>query len=306
MDPKGKRDMVSEEVRMFEEEQRKASAVTQPKQCAWTKWNDIEPIKLSWKSLIAMESLAISFLLRSTSDLLPNVTNPKLWGYTNSDLCLSCKSDRGTLRHVLSACPHSLQIYTWRHNKVLEVIIELVRAQCETANQQSITAKEPIIQFLKEGECPVRKQKNPNMKLYWTELVTGKFQQISRHLYNFQFTLFKQKSGPNIVAWSDSKKSVLLIELTVPWEENREEAHERKKNRYETLRADCVEKGWICHVIPIEVGCRGFIGHSVISFLSKIGITGRSLKVASNRLQTAAQYASSWIWSKARKFSAWR
>ena len=59
MDTKGKRDMVSEEVRMFEEEQRKASAVTQAKQCAWTKWNDIEPIKLSWKSLIAMEPLAI-------------------------------------------------------------------------------------------------------------------------------------------------------------------------------------------------------------------------------------------------------
>ena len=56
-------------------------------------------------------------------------------------------------------------MYTWRHNKLLEVIIELLRTQCETANQQSITAKEPIIQFLKEDECPVRKQKNPNMKL---------------------------------------------------------------------------------------------------------------------------------------------
>ena len=83
-----------------------------------------------------------------------------------------------------------------------------------------------------------------------------------------------------------------------------EEAHERKKNRYETLRADCMEKGWICHVIPIEVGCGGFIGHSVISFLSKIGIPGRRLKFASNRLQNTARYASSWIWSKARKFSA--
>ena len=78
MGPKGKRDMVSEETRMFEEEQRTDSAVTQAKQCAWTKWNDIEPIKLSWKSLIAMEPLAISFLLRSTYDLLPNVTNLQL------------------------------------------------------------------------------------------------------------------------------------------------------------------------------------------------------------------------------------
>ena len=95
---------------------------------------------------------------------------------------------------------------------------------------------------------------------------------------------------------------VSITILTVPWEENREEAHERKKNRYETLRADYVEKGWICHVIPIEVGCRGFLGDSVISFLSKIGITGCSLKVASNRLQTTARYASSWIWSKAKSF----
>ena len=74
---KGKRDMVSKEVRMFEEERRTASVVIQAKQCAWTKWNDIEPIELSWKSLIAMEPLAISFLLRSTYDLLPNATNLK-------------------------------------------------------------------------------------------------------------------------------------------------------------------------------------------------------------------------------------
>ena len=219
--PKGKRDMVSEEVRIFEEEQRTASAVTQAKQCAWTKWNDIEPIKLLWKSLVAMEPLAISFLLCSTYDLLPNANNLKLWGYTNSELCLSCKIDRGTLRHVLSACPQSLQMYTWRHNKVLEVVIELVRAQCETANQQPVTAKEPIIQFLKECECPMRKQKNPNIKLLngasdWKVSVDLKTS------LQFPVHIIQIKKQPDIVAWSHSKKSVLLIELTVPWEE----AHE--------------------------------------------------------------------------------
>ena len=165
------------------------------------------------------------------------------------------------------------------------MIIELLRAQCETANQQSITANEPIIQFLKEGECPVRKQKNPNMML----LNGASDWKVSADLktsLQFPVHIIQTEKRPEIVAWTDSKKSVLLIELTVPWEENREEAHERKKNRYETLRADCVEKSWICHVIPI--GYRGFLGHSVISFLSKIGITGRSLKVASNRHQTAA------------------
>ena len=181
------------------------------------------------------------------------------------------------------------------------MIIELLGAQCETANQQSITAKEPIIQFLKEGECPVRRQKYPNMKLLngasdWKVSVDLKTS------LQFPVHIIQTEKRPDIVAWSDSKKSVLLIELTVPWEENWEEAHEQKKNCYETLHADCVPKGWVCHVIPIEVGCRGFIGHSVIPFLSKIRITGCTLKVASNRLQTMAQYASSWIWSKARSF----
>ena len=80
----------------------------------------------------------------------------------------------------------------------------------------------------------------------------------------FPVHIVQTEKRPNIVAWSDSNKSVILIELTDPWEENREEALERKKNRYETLRADCVEKGWIYHVIPIEAGCCDLLGHSVI------------------------------------------
>ena len=294
--PKGKRDIVNEEVRMVQGEQRIATTVTQAKQCAWTKWNDIEPIRLSWKSLIAMEPLAISFLLRSTYDLLPNANNLKLWGYTNSDLCLSCTSDRDTMRHVLSACPQSLQMYTWRHNKVLEVVIELLRAQCETAHQQAVTA---IIQFLKEGEFPVGKQKYPNMKLLnwacdWKVSVVDISTISSSHYSN------RKAARHCSMVWFKEECSPHRIDC--PLEENLADAHERKKNRYETLRADCVEKGCICHVIPIEVRCCGFLGHSVISFLSKIGITGRSLKVAANRLQTTVQYGSSWIWSKARSF----
>ena len=78
---------------------------------------------------------------------------------------LFVKSDRSTLRPRLSACPQSFQLYTWRHNKVLEFVIELLREQFEAANQQSVTAKEYIIQFYKEGECSQRKQKKFNMKL---------------------------------------------------------------------------------------------------------------------------------------------
>ena len=47
----------------------------------------------------------------------------------------------------------------------------------------------------------------------------------------FPVHIIQTEKRPDIVAWSNSKKSVLFIELTVLWGENREEVHEQKKNR---------------------------------------------------------------------------
>lgn len=40
---------------------------------------------------------------------------------------------------------------------------------------------------------------------------------------------------PDIVLWSKGTKQVVLIELTVPWEERMEEAYERKLKKYQAL-----------------------------------------------------------------------
>ena len=41
--------------------------------------------------------------------------------------------------------------------------------------------------------------------------------------------------------WSEEEKEVLLVELTVPHEDNISSAHERKENRYEALEGECEE-----------------------------------------------------------------
>ena len=131
-------------------------------------WEEAEARKLSWSSLMNMEPLALSFLLHSTYNLLPTPANHKQWGFTGDDTCAMCKSARGTLRHVLSSCGSSLQMYTWRHNRVLAILAEITETQGGGGgggggrgggNEQPTQDVKPCISFL-QGEAPNHKGKS--------------------------------------------------------------------------------------------------------------------------------------------------
>ncbi|XP_069103824.1 uncharacterized protein [Argopecten irradians] len=49
---------------------------------------------------------------------------------------------------------------------------------------------------------------------------------------------------PNVVLWSRSSKQVVLVELTVPWEDRMEEANERKQQKYQQLVEEYQYRGW--------------------------------------------------------------
>ena len=122
---------------------------------------------------------------------------------------------------------------------------------------------------------------------------------------HFPHHIVHTQERPDIVIWSNTVKRVIIVELTVPWE-NMEEAFERKKLWYENLRMECEDKGWACQVMAIEVGCRGFIGRTTTSYLTRLGLANRARRRATQQLQTAVERASSWIWSKVRKSTtAW-
>lgn len=62
---------------------------------------------------------------------------------------------------------------------------------------------------------------------------------------------------PGMVLWTTARKAALLPELTVPWEEGLEAAHERKRAKYADLNGDCRQSGWKVKLYPVEVGARG-------------------------------------------------
>ena len=103
---------------------------------------------------------------------------------------------------------------------------------------------------------------------------------------------------PDLVLTSDSTKQVVLLELTVPWEERMEEAHERKKAKYLELVEACRESGWKARCEPIEVGSRGFLGQSVHRAFRLLGIRGLLERRATRNISEAAEKASRWLWIK--------
>ena len=95
---------------------------------------------------------------------------------------------------------------------------------------------------------------------------------------------------PDIVLWSATMKKIIIIELTVPWEESCGEANERKRAKYDELMTECRGKGWQTWSFLVEVGCRGFPAQSVWRLFSAVtGVTGRCRRTTAQRMDQAAE-----------------
>ena len=302
---RGAREMVTEEVRNLEEQKRQSISAGFGTQCAWNKWEAAVARKLPWPAFFTMEPLRLSFALRSTYDLLPTATNLKLWGLTTDDKCTICKTHRATLAHTLSACAGSLQRYTWRHNQVLEPIARRTEEQClSQALEEKGQAPHEDMMFVREGAEPstIKKQKEKQVRKSKLLAEYEDWQMVTDlgGMMSFPQHIAITNLRPDIVVWSDQGKEVLLVELTVPWEENMEVAHERKMAKYDPLRMDIERKGWKCRVLPIEMGCRGYASRALIAYLRGIGLSASELKKTTKELEAAAESASSWIWQASR------
>ncbi len=100
---------------------------------------------------------------------------------------------------------------------------------------------------------------------------------------------------PDVVLLSESTKQVVLLELTVPWEDRLEEAFERKLAKYEGLVSECRQAGWRARCLPIEVGSRGFAARSLCRAFSLLGIDGVRRRRAIYNTTEAAEKASRWL-----------
>ncbi|XP_078665283.1 uncharacterized protein LOC144907786 [Branchiostoma floridae x Branchiostoma belcheri] len=296
-----RKQLVVEEVKRMEEEGRKVCAVSQKQQGAWVNWEDCLDRKLTWNDVWKIPDCRLSFLIRAVYDVLPCPRNLSRW-YSREEACQLCGTPKANLKHTLSACTTSLQQgrFTWRHNKALRVLAAALEVRRRKAGSREETQKQTFIPFVKEGQRAtqgVRRSCEGLMRKGEWEMAVD----LDKRLV-FPRNICETTLRPDIVLWSSVQKTVLVIELTIPWEENIQAAYERKKLKYQELVQQCAENGWRSLLYPVEVGCRGFVGTSLTRLCRDLSIGQKQLV---KQMAEEVERCSFWLWLR-RKDCHWK
>ena len=294
-----RRQLVQKDVRQREEESRHVRAVEMGKQGEWTKW-DTEQRKLPWNQIWSATPWQLKFLLRSVYDVLPTPTNLCTWGLSAEPNCHMC-SKPANLEHILSSCRVSLTQgrYRWRHDQVLKALAHVIDLKRREKKRAYIGHTQ--IQFVKAGGTIPHKPKSTRQGILddaadWELMVDLGKKLVFPSIVE---TLLR----PDIILVSKSKRKLIAVELTVPWETRCQQAHERKLAKYQELLNECRQKGWQTWNLPVEIGCRGFPASSCWKTLGILGIVGCGRKKAVDQLGREAEKASRWLWI--RRESSW-
>lgn len=299
MNPQEHRKALTSLVKDIDEENMLVHLYSCAAQGNWTTWDSVMQVDTSWKKILYLWSPELlAFHVNSIHDTLPSPANLKLWGKTNLGICQLCNHQHCTLFHILNGCKYSLDNgrYNWRHDQTLRAIAEGLLPYIEEANRSPVSATTnaiPTIRFItKEGTA----YRNPPLLLAnnipseilkqandWEFLLDEEHNQIV-----FPPQILETAKRPDIIIYSERTKTVILIELTVPIEQNLTNANLRKKCKYSELVAECENRSWTTYYFPVEVGSRGFYNTSLPKCLAALGIPKGKRK---NLLDHAAKTA---------------
>ncbi|XP_069125380.1 uncharacterized protein [Argopecten irradians] len=191
--------------------------------------------------------------------------------------------------------------YRWRHDKVLRELADILE-------RERIKKRKPakgctFINFVRGGE-----RGHTSSTVHQGGIIDGAQNWEMRVDLDRRLLfpdIIQTNLRPDILLWSTQGKKMVMVELTVPWEERCEEAFERKKGKYVELAGDIRALGWSVWVFPVEIRCRGFPAHSTWRMFAALGVKGRDRRPAVDRMSRTAEKSSSWLWWR-RQDMSWR
>ena len=299
-EPRERRQLVLDEIHRSAEHTRYVKAIQQPVQGQWTRWgDDVEARQLRWSEVTGARPHKLGFLVRSCYDTLPSGANLRRWGLSTDAACPLCSKVQ-TLDHVLSACKVALGQgrYTWRHNQVLQVLMDEVRGAMSRAKPERV--QKSAISFVKEG-ATIKRGPKPMTSDGLDGAVDWVMACDLKGEGRYPPVIMDTGMRPDLVLTSSKSKRMIIIELTVPFETRIAENHEFKVAKYEELCREVRRAGFKVEFFAVEVGARGFLAKSMQSFIRWLGGSVSARKTAARRVSTAAENASWWVWANRGK-----
>lgn len=164
-----------------------------------------------------------------------------------------CQLPSNTFSQDVKSC--SFKEVTKCHNEVLKSLSCTLENKWAVTNSLPPAASNPLrtTMFVHEGAKLTRSGSTSleRGQLHWAcnwKMLVDTGQQLVFPPEIANITL-----RPDLVLWSPSFKNVSIIELTVPWEDSVDEAHELKHLYYVELAAEAQHHGWNTEVRPVEV-----------------------------------------------------
>jgi len=128
-----------------------------------------------------------------------------------------------------------LDRYTWRHNSILKSITDM------------------ILPALPDGYS-----------------LFSDLPGLMKGASTIPINVIVTKQKPDLVILNENQLSIIILELTVPYELNQLESHERKMTKYSELVTDLELKGYTVKFYAFEIGSRGHITGDNIKRLKNV------------------------------------
>ena len=170
--------------------------------------------------------------------------------------------------------------------------------------------------FVKEGAVVPPKRKNEVTGILskandWAVMSDTNRRDVTGAIVEQQYPDFMVTAGrerPDIIVYSRSTKTVVLIENTCPDEQTVQKANLRKIKRYSeprnmngTVHASLVTKleaaGWAAHLFCVEVCARGHVAFSVRRCMKALGMPNKEYSTLQRTLEETAIYSLTVIWN---------
>ena len=288
------------EVKKLTHEEKSAKIHQLAVQSKWLDWDNFIDADFSWKEIVyAMSPSLMSFWLNSVQNTLPDPVNIRRWGKSKEAKCALCGWSNCTQHHILCWCKVALDQgrITWRHDSVLNAIIKWIKVGKKKATEtfkDCDKSNSNRIEFIKAGTKIKKKKPGPTFwhdGTGWVILTDSK-----ANPYQVPPQIAATSLRPDICIYSMSRRKVLFIELTSPFEENMTKWKAKKEEKYTGLVLDARSNGWDAHCRAVEVGARGFVGTGVTALFRHLGLSNKESNTARIELSRVAIRASHYIW----------